>query len=206
MPLTDSTYSDKTFQELPSVMISGATQQNQEHSTLSAAEVHASKTVWLTQNETDYTEKEVDYGGRCTDSSTKLSPESCFGKIPMGVDIPLKMTQSRPSAMFSGNLMRSGTLHNGQLSQHQKLAHLTSEKECSLLPTPMTMSKSADARYNRPGQDRLEMRLRVLGLITPGCVSNINLREWIMGTQQNSTKLEDWAGGELIPIKEKWKS
>jgi hypothetical protein len=127
-----------------------------------------------------------------------------YGKIQMVADTQQSQTQLVPLDKFSGRLIPSGTLVNGKLLQHQNLVRHTKEKESFLLPTPTAMSKSENVHYSRPGQDKLEMRLRELGIIPKGEISTANLREWMMGVPQDYTKLVDQDGGKLTPLREKY--
>ena len=122
----------------------------------------------------------------------------------MVADTQQKQIPLVPLDKFSGRLSPSGTLVNGKLLQHQNSVRHTKEKGCLLLPTPLAMSKSTDAQYSRPGQDRLEMKLRELGIIEKRTVSTANFREWMMGVPRECTKLVDQDGGKLIPLQEKY--
>ena len=230
----DNTYLDKTSPELQFGTILEPIQLNQEPLISSVVVVPVKITAWQTQNEMDFTVIALDYGGKCIDSSANVNPELYCGKIQQGVDIPLKMIQYHPSDTFCGRLNKLGTLLNGKLYQHQNLERHTKGRGLSLLPTPMTMTKPANAQYSRPGLDRLESRLRILlptplardgkhnkqgnhpdsmyanlgkklePLISKGFVSHPNLREWMMGVPQDSTLLVDPAGGKLTPLREKY--
>jgi hypothetical protein len=71
---------------------------------------------------------------------------------------------------FSGAYPESGTMQNGKLSAHQRLAHRIAETEFSLLPTPQAYSFQ---QSRRPGQTKLDIKLRSL-LPTPSVCGNHN--------------------------------
>ncbi len=79
---------------------------------------------------------------------------------------------------YSGSFPKSGTWGNGWFSEQPSLDCPTIESDCLSLPTPTALS----SRNSRPpGQNKLEVKLKELGLIQRGEVANPELLEAMFG-------------------------
>lgn len=148
------------------------------------------------QEETDLLETNQDFGGKCSESSLNAFPDLLSGKMLPPPDTQHQENNIVLSPMLSGVLPQSGTFVNGLLSAHQPLERPISENESYLLlPTPMAHSR-AKTSYSHPGQDKLEQKLRELGIVPPGEISTPQFRSWLMGVSLPDTTEVD--GGEII--------
>lgn len=149
-----------------------------------------------TQAEEDSTVIAPGSGGKCSELSESPDLDLLSGKMS---DLPDTQSRENPTALLPellGVLPTSGTYANGHLSAQPTLARPTVEKGCSLLPTPMSYSKGSGKR--RPGQTKLDQRLRALGHIKPEEVLNPEVPLWMMGFPAGWLLIEPPDGGQQM--------
>lgn len=158
--------------------ISKPTIPNQGNSTSLQADRLAKTSVSLESNE-ELVESDPLSGLSNCACSRKVEQLSLFGKTSH----PALTTDLEK---FSGALPATGTIVNGQLSKHQTWGLPISGKEFFLLPTPMAYSSS---NSRRPGQTKLEIKLRSLGILQQERVLSPVGVELMMGFPPNWTEV-----------------
>jgi DNA N-6-adenine-methyltransferase (Dam)/ASCH domain len=122
-----------------------------------------------------------------TDSQTSCElsqdadPSGYVSKMsPDYLTLPLFQVQAEVHSLetYSGNFPKSGTWGNGWFSAQPNLGYPTIEKDCLSLPTPTALS-SLNSRP--PGQTKLEVKLKELGMIQRGEVANPEFLEAMFG-------------------------
>lgn len=78
--------------------------------------------------------------------------------------------------------------------QQIRLERRTAGRGFLLLPTPMGHSR-AKISYRHPGQDKLEVKLRSLGIVPTLRISSAEFREWMMGLPPGWTSTTEEDGG-----------
>jgi preprotein translocase subunit YajC len=145
------------------------------------------------QTEMDLMKTSQDFGGKCSELSENAALNSSSGKMLKLPDTQHQENNIVLSPSLSGVLPASATFANGLLSAQKPLERPIKENESYLLlPTPMAHSRAKDT-YNRPGQDKLEVKLRERGIIPPGEVSTPEFRRWMMGISPDTIVAD---GGE----------
>lgn len=129
-------------------------------------------------------------------SSNNVAPASLSGKMLVAPDIQSQGSPTHHSEQYSGILPSAGMMQNGKLLPQPHLERPTAGNEYLLLPTPMAHSR-ASAEYSRPGQDKLEQKLRELGVTPPGHVSHPAVREYLMGLPDGWTNITEADGGDF---------
>ena len=105
-------------------------------------------------------------------SSLKTSPDSWMHPSN------LEPAEVHSLQTYSGSFPKSGMWGSGWFSVQPSLDCPTIEKDCLSLPTPTALS----SRTSRPpGQNKLEVKLKQLGLIQRGEVANPELLETMFG-------------------------
>ena len=197
-----------------------------ESSTSSPADLRAKTTQELTPTAKDCKAIAPDFGMNSSESSEKSAQNSFCGKTPQDADTPSPENPCPPWEQFAGTLPRAGMFSNGKLSGQPVLARPTCESASSLLHTPMALTQNSEG-YRPPGQDKLEAQLRQwlptptaregtngatgvkadkrghcleteMNLAIPiGEVSHANIRENLMGFEQNWTAIEEDGGSNM---------
>ncbi len=160
-------------------------------------EAHHARTIpEQIQVEPDSLESDQDYGGKCSESLENQSLSSSSGKMLLPPDTQPQEIDLALYPMLSGVLPASATFVNGSLLAQKPLERPISENgSYLLLPTPMAHSR-AKTSTRPPGQDKLEQKLRELGVVPPGEITTPEFRNWMMGISSPDTIEVD--GGEII--------
>lgn len=175
-------------------------EESQIDLTFASADLPAPTSQEPIPTETDSTESDRDFGGKCSGSLENANQDGLSGKMLVPPDIlhtPKDLTASAPSPQLSGVLPSNGIFVNGLLSAQKTWEHPTKEKESCLLPTPMGHAR-AKTSYSAPGQDKLERKLRELGVVTKGQISSPEFRQWLMGLPHGWTSITEADGGKTI--------
>ena len=123
--------------------------------------------------------KDQAYGLSNYESIERVEQLSLFGKMYSALF-------ATDLEKFSGAFPKAGTMQSGKLSAQPHLERHTLESESFSLPTPQAYSFQ---KSHRPGQTKLDVKLRSLKALDSGQVLNPNFVEWMMGFSINSTKV-----------------
>lgn len=157
-------------QEFQSTQILPTTVATDDSSTFCAGDSLAAAPVTL-EIKKDSTIPGLDCGAKCSASSRNVSRYLYSSKI-------LRVCSIADLTESCLTLTPSGTMQSGIVSLlHQSACH-TTEKESSLLPTPMAYSTKSS---RPPGQTKLEIRLRKYGSLLKTEAINPEFLRWLMG-------------------------
>jgi predicted RNA methylase len=140
-------------------------------------------------------------GGSISELSKSANLQSSSGKTPQDADIQNQDMNYLPLEWFSGRLKVAGIVVSGNPYELVMSGRPTKGIAYSVLPTPLTCSSDSES-YRRPGQDRLERRLRRELSFLPGMVSHPEIREWMLGLPKSSTVIHKAGGGLSIRLRE----
>jgi hypothetical protein len=126
-------------------------------------------------------------------SSSKMSPD-CL--MPPSTQ---EQNQEHSLDTYCGSFPAAGTWGNGLFSVQPALDCHTVAKGSLSLPTPTALS-SINSRP--PGQNKLEVKLKQLGLIAPGETVNPELLEAMLGFPLEWTSVEECKEEGVLPVED----